>query len=316
MRLALAAALATALSVPAPASGRACVPADTTVIARAPGAVVYRHGGARLVCAGGKRRPVLGFARGGPRRFALTWRRGRFVELIDAGPRGLRRLDRGSVRVPEGLRSERFGVVAWRRGRDRRGAVAGVSGCPGRGYGRTLTLDRSVTVYERRAAGEDGDYEGAVFGCARREGVRWQLTTTVQSFDYGEQVDAARRHGPYVALTGVTSSSRGGERSAWLVVHDLRTGAETASGATGPVEGRIGRFALSATGAAAFTASDLEWTGPERPGFDEVRRVWTVRGRVQRELDEGDAIDLRSLRLDGTHLWWRHGDERRTAELP
>jgi hypothetical protein len=171
----------------------------------------------------------------------------------------------------------------------------------GRSGSATIARNDEARVYR---------YGDLTWGCHAATGARSALGTAfADTWEYygGAHVHLAGRY----ASIDVGYGGRGGAR-ADLLVHDLATGAvvhrwSCCSGGGASVV----RVALAATGAVAWTVGGWGDRGPA--GGAELRKSDADGEAIV--LDSGRELDVDSLALSGTTISWRHGEERRAAEL-
>lgn len=164
--------------------------------------------------------------------------------------------------------------------------------------------------------GDDDQSGGRVYGCV--EGGPVHRLAAFHAVESYAASGASLRvlNGPMALLESGRHDKYGASET--LTSYDLRTGAEVVSAVAGYSGDRYSfetpRAVLARSGAVAWSKVHHE-DGPG--GEEEIRRtIWIADASGPRTIDEGDAVDADSLRLEGTTLSWRHGDAWRSAELP
>jgi hypothetical protein len=191
------------------------------------------------------------------------------------------------------------------------GASAGVTACASAG---------SRTVY-KNAEGRFFAKQGHYYSCSYRYGKKFRLAES--GFRGEDRYGPFRIHSRYAAYTYRPSCGACESQGAYVLVQDLITGRHRYFvGALGgrpvePADGisqRVTDLELKRNGSVAWIAQQTDAsTQPARTRI-QVRARDTKGGR---RLDEGAAIRLRSLALDGSALSWQRRNEpsARTARL-
>jgi hypothetical protein len=170
---------------------------------------------------------------------------------------------------------------------------------------RTLALDRVARVYQSG---------GGVYGCSTAARRSYRLGAGARSIREG-------RAGP-IALAGVDVAyglTRYGvdTAGAQVVVRDLRNGGQLRSEPA--TTGRLGvEFFQSVAAVVVKPGGAVAWIGLGGSVIHaghEVVEVSKADARGRALLDASTGIDVRSLRLLGSTVSWRHGGRTETARL-
>jgi hypothetical protein len=169
---------------------------------------------------------------------------------------------------------------------------------------QTLAVDRTARVYQSG---------GNVYGCSTASKRSYRLGASARSIREG-------RAGP-IALAG-TDVAYGYTQygvdtvSAEVLVRDLSTGRQLRSEPATTAPARV-EFVQSVDSVVVKADGAVAWIGESGsvisgPTNTEVDRA-DARGLSM--LDSGSGIDLRSLRLHGVTVTWRHDGRTRSASL-
>jgi hypothetical protein len=194
-------------------------------------------------------------------------------------------------------------------------AAAAQADCAPKEDARTLVKNRDALVIAARRAGQSR-FDGRrtiVWGCLR-SGRRWQRIRQLEAS--GFYVDAIRRLrlvGRRLAYVWEQGDPR---QDIAMGVHVYDLGARRRTTDVGTAFWpEIARLVLSRSGAVAFSVNEYEFEGEPGTPPRQHRRIHRARGNRTRVLDDGPDVRLDTLRLRGTRLTWRHGDETRRATL-
>jgi hypothetical protein len=185
------------------------------------------------------------------------------------------------------------------------GSSSGAGGTCGPSAARTLAVDRVARVYQSG---------GGVYGCSTAGRRSYRLGAGARSIREG-------RAGP-IALAGVDVAyglTRYGVDTvgAQAVVRNLRNGGQLRSEPA--TAGRLGvEFFESIAAVVVKPGGAVAWIaqgGSVIPAGHGVIQVSKADARGRALLDSGSGIDVRSLRLLGSTLSWRHDGRVETARL-
>jgi hypothetical protein len=188
-------------------------------------------------------------------------------------------------------------------------AVAEQTKCTGVGL-RPVAAGRFVGVFrwERR-----GDPEVSLWACSLRSG---RLTRLERNTDYRESRDAASPivfAGDWVAYATDLVFDDAADDYTLANALNARTGKRRREIVSSPGSngfsgnGEVRSIALRPNGAVA-------WIGR---GWEAAWHLYRLnsRARLPKELDSGESVAARSLRLRGARLTWKHSRRTRSANL-